>query len=227
MKGTLEVAYEAAGWQARVEKDAREGVKRSHRMVVPDEVGIRASEHLTYSDFPSLAPHHDGSTTYTMNFAFVGPDDYEGGEFYIIAKRKKSKNKDSDSYTEHLKPNKYDAVVFLGGQYLHGVEEIKGGHREMFSTEWWPYPDLPFGSTLWSSIPSNMVDYIERCNDEQGGNYSIACTAAFSDQTASHMSVSEVREKYGSASGGDYANDPRGPPTVKGINRTKDDIGKQ
>ena len=142
MDRTLEVAYDAAGWKAMVDRDAQKGVVRYKKMVSPSEVGIRASEHLTYSDFPSLAEHHDGSTTYTMNFAFSGGDDYDGGEFFIIAKGYKSKeNTNKDVYKEYLKPNKYDAVVFLGGQYLHGVNEIRGGHREMFSTEFWPYPD--------------------------------------------------------------------------------------
>jgi len=60
-----------------------------------------------------------------MNYAFS--DDYEGGEFYIVDNRKKK---------THLKPTKYDALVFLGGRFLHGVTEITSGHREMFSTEW-------------------------------------------------------------------------------------------
>ena len=66
-----------------------------------------------------------------MNFAFSGPDDYQGGEFYILTSKKNEKIR------RYVKPNKYDAVIFLGGRYQHGVDEITGGHREMFSSELW------------------------------------------------------------------------------------------
>jgi hypothetical protein len=226
MQNTLITAFRAAGWQAIVSSDYKNNNKSEKRLVHPDQVGIRASEHLTYTDFPSLADHDDGSTCYTMNFAFSGSEDYQGGEFFIKAKneKKKENNNNKDVFVEYVKPNKYDAMVFLGGRYLHGVNEITGGHREMFSTEFWPYPDTPFGSTLWSNIPSNIKKYIQACNEEQQQNGGGPCTARFSDQTAYGGSLKDVRNKYSSSD--EYANDPRGPPTVRGINRTKDDIGK-
>jgi hypothetical protein len=226
MQLTLNTAYRAAGWQAIVNRDLNNKNKSEKRLVHPDQVGIRASEHLTYSDFPSLADHDDGATTYTLNFAFSGGDDYQGGEFFIKAKNKgKNKNYDrNDVFVEYVKPYKYDAVVFLGGRYLHGVNEITGGHREMFSTEFWPYPDTPFGSTLWSNTPANIKKFIQACNEEQEQNGGGPCTAMFSDDTAFGGSLKDVRSKYSLLE--EYASDPRGPPVVKGINRTKDDIGK-
>jgi len=129
MQQTLEFAYEAAGWEDMVDRDRVrlyfKQVTRERAMHAPDRVGFRASEHLTYNDFPSLADHTDGDgTVYTMNYAFS--DAYEGGEFYIWA--------NGDSFTEEtpkyaIKPQKYDCLVFLGGKYTHGVQEITGGKR--------------------------------------------------------------------------------------------------
>ena len=54
----------------------------------------------------------------------------------------------------YFKPNKYDASSCLGGRFFVRVAEITdGGQREMFSTEFWLYPDVPFGSTLWINTP--------------------------------------------------------------------------
>ena len=159
MQRTLEVAFNAGGWKEWAEEDALYEVDSSHKEYMPnlDYIGIRASEHLTYTDFPLLSPHNDGQETkFTMNFAFSGPDDYEGGEFYI---------QNNDQEHTYLKPNKYDAMVFLGGVYGHGVTEITGGHREMFSTEFWNYPDIPFGGTLWTSLSVNMEKHIRQCNE--------------------------------------------------------------
>jgi hypothetical protein len=224
MQRTLEVAYEAAGWQALVDRDEQKNRRREERIVHPNSVGIRASEHLTYSDFPSLSEHTDGSTAYTMNFAFSGADDYDGGEFFIVARRNKKAINGQNVYKEYLKPNKYDAMVFLGGRYLHGVNEIKGGHREMFSTEFWPYPDTPFGSTLWSNIPDNILDHIRTCNEEKANGNDGPCKAEFPKSIHRHESLEEVQMKYNSVD--PYEVDPRGPPTVPGINRTKDDVGE-
>ncbi|KAG7374770.1 hypothetical protein IV203_013865 [Nitzschia inconspicua] len=194
MDKTLNVAYEAAGWEQIVESDAaEEDWPRSGKLYPPSQVGIRASEHLTYSDFPTLSDHTDGDATcYTMNFAFSGPEDYEGGEFFIASNDLKKKRK-----YQHVKPNRYEAMVFLGGRYLHGVEEIKGGHREMFSTEFWPYPDAPFGSNLWSNFPGNMEQHIRACNLEALEGNTGPCKAEYSKATPFHDSIDEVVSKYG------------------------------
>ena len=126
MQRTLQVAYTAANWKEWVEYDEQVGTSYEIALQPPHQMGIRASEHLTYKDFPLLAPHTDGSTSYTMNFAFSGPDDYEGGAFYLITGSGRRKRKSA------IKPNKYECLVFLGGRYMHGVNEITGGHREMF-----------------------------------------------------------------------------------------------
>mmetsp|Transcript_24373 Transcript_24373/g.55641 ORF Transcript_24373/g.55641 Transcript_24373/m.55641 type:complete len:436 (-) Transcript_24373:63-1370(-) len=136
-----------------------------------DQAKEKTSEHLTYKDFPSLGSHNDGASCYTVNFAFAGPDEYEGGEFFII---------DSDEVTHIMKPEKYSCVIFLGGTYQHGVSTISGGFREMFSTEYWAYPDMPSGSTLWNADPDMMEDHIESCNKDGG----TSCRADFPTKNA-------------------------------------------
>eukprot|EP00535_Pseudo-nitzschia_heimii_P010630 CAMPEP_0197177682 /NCGR_PEP_ID=MMETSP1423-20130617/3204_1 /TAXON_ID=476441 /ORGANISM="Pseudo-nitzschia heimii, Strain UNC1101" /LENGTH=864 /DNA_ID=CAMNT_0042627271 /DNA_START=208 /DNA_END=2802 /DNA_ORIENTATION=+ len=205
MQATVQVAYEAIpGWQDGVAFDqANVYLPREKKMYPPEELGIRASEHLTYSDFPRLKEHHDGDTVFTLNFAFSAPDDYKGGEFFIL-----SLDEDGDEeFRDRIKPNQYAALVFLGGQYLHGVEEIYGGHREMFSTELWAYPDTPFGSNLWSNYPGNMEDYVERCNEQQAQTGSSKCTLPYDLSTPFLESRDAVREKYGEASDGDDFDD--------------------
>ncbi len=194
MEATLKVAYDATpGWQDGVAYDqANIYLPRHKKMYPPEEVGIRASEHLTYSDFPRLTEHHDGDTVYTMNFAFVPPTSYEGGEFFIM-----STDLDGDNaFRAQYKPNQYEAMVFLGGQYLHGVEEIFGGHREMFSTELWAYPDTPFGSSLWSNYPNNMEQYVEKCNFQHRRTGSDKCTLPYNLGTPFADSREDVRKKY-------------------------------
>jgi hypothetical protein len=225
MDRTIEVAYEAAGWESIVKKDKNDpNMRRSEKMFPPQQVGVRASEHLTYSDFPTLAEHTDGEgTVYTVNFAFSGPEDYEGGEFYIITGKGKNRK------YQYAKPNKYECMVFMGGRYLHGVEQIKGGHREMFSTEFWPYPDSPFGSNLWSNFPGNMENHIVACNKEIEEGNTGPCKSAYSKRTPFHESMDEVKGKYSSSSDKKdtaKAESPKGfdaplPPPFKGINRKK------
>lgn len=203
MQQTLEFAYEAAGWEEMVQRDRfrlyYNQVTRSSAIHSPEHVGIRASEHLTYRDFPTLADHNDGeSTVYTMNYAFS--DDYEGGEFYILS----NEESENGEKTKHvIKPRKYDALVFLGGKYLHGVQQITGGMREMFSTEFWPYPDSPFGTSLWNNDPGNIEKYIRECNEEMEENdsddYYVPCTRAFPTITPHGLDLEEVREKYSGA----------------------------
>lgn len=203
MQQTLEFAYKAAGWEGMVLHDRKQlfyrKMTRAAAMHAPDRVGIRASEHLTYRDFRTLADHNDGEgTIYTMNFAFS--DDYEGGEFYIVSKE----DPDTGDPTKRvIKPQKYDALVFLGGRYLHGVQQITGGMREMFSTEFWPYPDSPFGTSLWTNDPSNMDQYVRECNEEMEENnskdYYKPCTREFPTTTSHGVELEEVRQKYGKA----------------------------
>ena len=185
MQQVLETAYEAAGWEYMVDRDRfnvyHGKVERSNAIMSPEHMGIRASEHLTYHDFPTLAGHTDGqSTIYTMNFAFS--DDYEGGEFYIMSMEENSATGAQDKHV--IKPQKYDALVFLGGRYVHGVQPITGGMREMFSTEFWPFPDSPFGTSLWTNDPGNMETYILACNEEMeenGTGYDTPCTRSVSE----------------------------------------------
>jgi hypothetical protein len=61
------------------------------------------------------------------------------------------------------------------------AEITDGGQREMFSTEFWLYPDVPFGSTLWINTPRKMENYIAACNEQQEANddYDGHCTVPF------------------------------------------------
>lgn len=82
MYQNLKFAYDAAEWEEAVNQDRFRQyygkVSRDDAMHAPEHVGVRASEHLTYNDFPALAKHNDGSSTvYTMNYAFS--DEYQGG----------------------------------------------------------------------------------------------------------------------------------------------------
>jgi hypothetical protein len=204
MEATVQVAYQATtGWQEGVAHDqANPHLPREKKMYPPEEVGIRASEHLTYSDFPRLAEHHDGDTVFTMNFAFVSPDSYDGGEFFILSQSADGE----EEFRDTIKPNQYSALVFLGGQYLHGVNEILGGHREMFSTELWAYPDTPVGSNLWSNYPANMEGYVNRCNVQKEQTGSDKCTLPYDLSTAFMGSREDVRRKY-DEDGGDFDDD--------------------
>ena len=78
-----------------------------------------------------------------------------------------------------VKPNKYDALIFLGGPYMHSVTEITSGHREMWSSEFWPFPDTPFGANLWFGSGERMDAYIEKCNQELGGPSAKKCSVEF------------------------------------------------
>jgi hypothetical protein len=241
MEATLKFAYDATGWKVFVDEDqANVSKPREKKMYPPEEVGIRASEHLTYSDFPRLAEHHDGDTVYTMNFAFSSPEQYKGGEFFILATD--PNNHDVDEFRDSVKPNKHEALVFLGGKHLHGVNEILGGHREMFSTELWAYPDTPFGSNLWSNYPANMETYVKRCNKEHERTGSDKCTIPYDKSTAFHDSRDDVRKKYGDEDYDEDEDDEENedeffdwdnrevdghgdklpPPVGPGINRPKD-----
>eukprot|EP00588_Corethron_pennatum_P009504 CAMPEP_0194266848 /NCGR_PEP_ID=MMETSP0169-20130528/1611_1 /TAXON_ID=218684 /ORGANISM="Corethron pennatum, Strain L29A3" /LENGTH=735 /DNA_ID=CAMNT_0039007623 /DNA_START=185 /DNA_END=2392 /DNA_ORIENTATION=- len=165
MQEILEMAYVAAGWVANTIKDDILNTIPSEAIPAPKDVGIRTSEHLTYKNFPSLGSHDDGATSFTVNFALAGPEEYEGGDFFII---------DNDSNTYNMKPNKYSCLVFLGGKYFHGVT-TNSGNREMFSTEYWAYPDTPFGITLNNAEPRYMEDFIKACN----GSGETPCKAKF------------------------------------------------
>lgn len=90
---------------------------------------------------------------------------------------------------------------------MHGVTQITGGHREMFSNEMWYNPDLPLGTTLWTSNGMNMEDYIQKCNQEEEERAKTEgrkpdygaheCTVPFSDETTHGVKMTEVRDKYG------------------------------
>jgi hypothetical protein len=93
----------------------------------PKDLGFRASEHLTCTNFPSLDRHEDGMhTACTCDFALSHPEDCEGGHPCVIDKAEKR---------AQLKPSKHSASAFLGGTCCHGATETLGGHREMFSSE--------------------------------------------------------------------------------------------
>jgi len=190
MHRTLKFAYEAAGWNQLTIRDEirlnKFGLERGLMHPDPDHLGFKACEHLTYKDFPSLAKHTDGATTaYTLNYAFSAPDDYEGGYLYLD---------DNNGKRTHLKPNKYSAIVFLGGIYSHGVTEISGGTREAFSTETWFNPDIPVGTTLWTGTIQSMEDYIWKCNQAGHTGEEGPCPIKFSELTANGIDVEQNKK---------------------------------
>jgi len=158
MQEILEIAYEAADWMyLTIEDDILETEPRNAQPA-PKDVGIRTSEHLTYKDFPSLGSHTDSGSSYTLNIALSGPEDYEGGEFFIV---------DKEDIKHTMKVDKYSCIVFLGGKYFHGVSTGISGNREMFSTEYWAYPDIPPGITLDNAIPAFMEQHIKDCSNAE------------------------------------------------------------
>jgi hypothetical protein len=68
------------------------------------------------------------------------------------------------------------------------------------------------------------MEYVRVCNEEKINGNDGPCSAEFSKATEFHGDREEVHMKYDSMN--QYANDPRGPPIVPEINRTKDDIGE-
>ena len=91
-QATLQMAYELAGWDDP-ELKFMTWDESWKPLPPPSEVGYRASEHLTYRDFKQgLDPHTDGrDTAFTFNYAFSGPEDYEGGDFFIMYGKKGQK----------------------------------------------------------------------------------------------------------------------------------------
>jgi len=187
MYRTLEMAFESAGWGALVARDELMAVEWGISHPRPVDAGMRASEHLTYSEFPLLAMHHDGANTaYTMNFAFSDAEDYTGGVFTIT---------DAQEEEHSIKPDRYSSLVFLGGEYKHGVSRIYSGHREMYSTELWNNPDIPIGSNLWSATSENMQTFIDMCN-EKGQTVGDLCNVTFSEKTDRGLTLEEIKSKY-------------------------------
>ena len=170
---TLKEAYEYAGWNEMVENE---------RFVPADRAGMRACEYLDYKGFNNLMEHQDGYETHVvLNLFLSKADDYEGGEFYIQDRREEKYHR--------VKPDQYSAALFLGGSFNHGVDPIRGGTREALSTEFWHYPDLPFGVNLCSADYLNIEQYVSQCNSEQINSertfydYSIPCTAPFPSES--------------------------------------------
>lgn len=69
----------------------------------------------------------------------------------------------------------------------------------MFSTEFWPYPDSPFGTSLWTNEPSNIETYIVDCNEEMeenGTGFDTPCSRPFPTTTPFGIEIGDVRKKY-------------------------------
>ncbi len=107
MMRTVQFAYDEANWEElTIEDELRFSRWNPSRTMIhpePKNLGFRASEYLTYSEFPSLGDHFDGdATAYTLNYAFSAPEDYDGGFLYIYdGTRKKT----------YLKPLKYSVSL--------------------------------------------------------------------------------------------------------------------
>lgn len=200
---TLEMAYQYAGWQGMVVRDEIMGKYRTGPDAAFTSVagaGMRACEYLNYEGFSRLMEHQDGMpTSVVLNVMLSDANkDYEGGAFYIADKFL------GDYY--NIRPDQYSALAFLGGTFSHGVDPITpGGQREALSTEFWYYPDLPFGVNLCAAEFANVEEYIRRCNEVQWNDdidafdYDIPCNLEFPTDSIygvckSHGSKGTIKE---------------------------------
>jgi hypothetical protein len=143
----------------------------------PQNVGILSAKLTSDQVSPRIDKKANGISVFTIHLAMSGPEEYTGGAFYMTEKTQNHK-------TRYLKPNMYDAIVFLGGRYTHGRTQITGGRREMFSIDFWPYPDLPINQTINTASSIDMEEYIRKCNMEQKPPYEEPCSAEFLGTTA-------------------------------------------
>jgi hypothetical protein len=118
----VSLAWETAGWEEAGYPN-------------PSSLGIRTSEHLSYSGWRSLEPHKDVGSIYTTMIALKNPTEYDGGDFFV-------QNSLFDS--TDVKPERLCAIVFLSDT-THGVRPISKGQRETFVTELWDNDDAPLG----------------------------------------------------------------------------------
>jgi len=171
---TLQMAFDAAGWQSLVSRDEVLGYSRAFgKQGLPQNLGLRAAEYLRYDGFAALGEHDDGWEA-NMVLTLMLEDDYRGGEFYIY---------DAEDEVHEIRPKKHSALIFKGGNFIHGLRKIEG-KREAFSLEFWNYPDLPFGSNLCAAEAGNMEEHINQCNPIQRGEYDTkACDKAFPNES--------------------------------------------
>ncbi|MGK3753635.1 MAG: hypothetical protein ACI8RD_005942 [Bacillariaceae sp.] len=198
---SLNAAYHYAGWQQLVVKSEIEDKFRAKHAFTPiHQAGMRACEYLSYEGFNNLMEHQDGyATAVVLNVFLSKGTDYEGGAFYI-------KDKVLKEY-HSVRPEQYSALAFLGGTFDHGVDTIHSGNREALSTEFWYYPDLPFGVNLCAAEFDNVEQHIRQCNVEQrnqnndGYDYTIPCSKEFPSYSEygvciSHMGTVKEKNVY-------------------------------
>ncbi|KAL9188951.1 hypothetical protein ACHAXT_011441 [Thalassiosira profunda] len=106
-------------------------------------VGIRTTEHLSYSRWNGLGYHEDSGSDYTVLVGLSDPADYEGGEFSFFPEYDNEDRRNSnDEVKIEVKPERLSAIVFLSN-FRHGVEEIRSPGRMTFANEFWRYGDVP------------------------------------------------------------------------------------
>lgn len=126
----------------------------------PNLLGMRTMEYMEYRYFNKFDEHTDDGSLYTVNIPLRDPHtDFQGGQFFI---------KDSVGKRTYLTPDQYSAVVFLAHS-IHGITEIEGGDRRVFSSELWMHDDSPLSANRplvdafeWfhsQCVRSNVVDH--------------------------------------------------------------------
>ena len=98
------------------------------------------------------------------------PSEYEGGTFYI-QEEDPSNDKDEEDGEDGkieeecgyhtIKTPKYATLLFLGVTHNHGVDPFNGTSKAL-STEFWFFPDLPFGVNLCAAKSNNIKRYVKQ-----------------------------------------------------------------
>lgn len=133
---TAELAYEAADWSQQMRtiyNGTLPNVQTGEYLFPPGDLGIRSTEHLSYTTIKKIDGHRDDGSIYTVVFSLVDPNSFQGGEFFL----------QTYNGTYVFKPIQYSAIVFLSEE-IHGVKQISSGVRETFATEYWPFDDTPW-----------------------------------------------------------------------------------
>jgi hypothetical protein len=150
-----ELAYDHGNWNTTSQSDNSDNNSENHhhlQMPPIGSCGLRTSEFLDYGQFKSLGTHIDADSLYTVIFALSDPADYQGGEYYI---------EDSTGVQYLIRPQQFSALVFLSDQG-HGVKDITGGVRQMFTNEYWAFDDPPF--PLRRIDPDRMTRFTLKCD---------------------------------------------------------------
>jgi hypothetical protein len=162
IRKTGHLAWQHAAWQYFVPPDNE---LHPYGYTDPIKAGIRTSGHLSYEGWEALGPHKDNMSLYTVLIMLSDPNEYEGGELYMVVDRSGEQSTQQQDFDKShppmiVKPNQYSAVVFMADENSHQVLNIQGGDRRTVGTELWEYGDVPFGilrpsPDMWHNFQRN------------------------------------------------------------------------